>query len=445
MAFRKSVIFLMVSCLILLTACSKEPAAETGAAAPSASTPASKPPAKKTTIRLGTWEATANSLAALNEIVDAFNKVHPEIEVKIESSPEQYTTKVLTQIAGGDAPDIITSSIDDLRRFYEAGATTNLSEYFANDSEISEDIYYEDILGVSKFNNEVHFLPKDWSNLGVYYNKKLFDDAGVPYPEAGWTWEQFYETAKKLTVSKGDKIVQWGAMTRGADKYTAEVLAYAYGGTMISEDGLHIEGYMNSPQVAQALQLYRDMYYGDKIMPSPSDTSALQGIDLFGAQRVAMKVDGRWPVQQYNESGLNYGTVTLPVGPAGPANTLFYAGYAIYSKSPNKEAAWQFLKYLAGPEGSKVMSQNAFSAIKQVADEVGHSSDPIFKGFLDSIPYTKPNPININYHYSVSGLTEIKTVLEMITLPDNLDIQTTLNKAAKSAQEKLEKAIKNNS
>jgi multiple sugar transport system substrate-binding protein len=438
MKIRKSISLTIISCLLVLSACSAQPS--------SPNSPSEKNDTgsqKNTTIRVGTWD-TATGLEAFNQIVQEFNKTNPNFKVLIESSPDQYTTKILTQIAGGDAPDIITVPVDDLRRFYEVKATTDLTPYMEADKEIKPDIFMEDILNTGKFDGEYHYLPKDWSNMAVYYNKKMFDQAGVPYPKAGWTWDDFYAAAKKLTVKQGNKIIQWGAMTRGADSYMANVLINAWGGQLISPDGTKFDGYMNNDAVVKALEFYRNMYFGDTVLPSPTETNAFQGIDMFGSQRVAMWVSGRWFVTQYNKTpGLEYATAPLPVGPKGPSNTLFYAGFAISSTSKNKDAAWQFLKFLAGPVGSKIMTSNGFSAVKQVTKELGQSDDPIFKSWLDTAEFIKTGPGNINYHYQVSGAQEFKQVMDRVVLPDKVDIKEALNTAGNNAQKLLDKSMKN--
>jgi multiple sugar transport system substrate-binding protein len=416
---------------LLMTGCSKD-----------TSTNVKGKGGEKVTLRIGTWEG-GDGQVMQQKIADAYTAKHPNVKIQIESVPDQYGTKLLTQIAGGDAPDIYQIGDGDIRTFMEKGALEDLNTYADGKNGIKTDDYYQNVLDVGRIDGKLYTMPKDYSTLAVFYNKSLFDKAGVPYPKKGWTWDDFYAISKKLTKKENGKIVQWGAKLGGAEQRFLLPILYSYGGSFISDDGKKFEGYLNSDGSKEALKLYHDMYFKDKITPSNADSEAFKGVDLFGAQKVAMNVMGRWPVIDYQANpDLKFGTVELPQGPKKDVNTIFYAGYGLYSKSKNKDAAWDYLKYLTGPDGEKVFADHAFTAVKSVAEEKGQTTDPILKPFVDGISKVQIFPEMISPYYTVTGSKEVASFMEQFMLGKQMNIDEELDKAAKTSDELLSKEQK---
>ncbi|WNB92551.1 sugar ABC transporter substrate-binding protein [Bacillus sp. NEB1478] len=397
----------------------------------------------KVTLRVGTWEG-GDGQAMQQKIADAYMAKHPDVKIVIESVPDQYGTKLLTQIAAGDAPDIFQIGDGDIRTFMEKGALEELTPFVDGKSGIKEEDYYENVLNVGKIDDKLYTMPKDYSTLAVFYNKALFDKAGVDYPKAGWTWDDFYEISKKLTKKDNGKIVQWGVRLGGAEQRFLSPLLYSYGGSVISEDGTEIDGYFNSDGSKKALNLYHDMYFKDKVAPSTSDTEAFKGVDLFSAGKVAMNLMGRWPVNDYKANpDLKFGTVEVPQGPNGKVNSIFYAGYGLYSKSKHKDAAWDYLKYLTGKEGAAVFADHAFTAVKSVAEEKGQTDDPVLKPFVDGIEDVQIFPELISPYYASSGARDVyMKFMEQFMTGKKMDVDKELDKAAKESDELLKKAAK---
>ncbi|MBO7748861.1 sugar ABC transporter substrate-binding protein [Paenibacillus sp. MWE-103] len=395
---------------------------------------------KKVELRIGTWEG-GDGLKIQQQIADNYKKTHGNVSISIESVPDQYGTKILTQIAAGQAPDIFQIGDGDVSMFMKKGALEDLTTYIGGANGINTGDYYQSVLDVGKLDGKYYTMPKDYSDIAVFYNKKMFDDAGVAYPQAGWTWDQFYDTAKKLTKKDGDKYTQWGVSLPGSWIRAVLPLIQSYGGSVISPDGEKIDGYMNSDGTVKALELYQDMYQKDHISPSNTDSEAFKGVDLFAAGKVAMNMTGRWPAEDYKKNAdLQFGVVQMPVGPAGAANTICYSGYGLYSKSKNKDAAWDYLKYLTGPEGQELMAQHAFTAVKSTAEKLGQTNDPALKAFLDDVPNIKDFPEKISPFFGVSGGKSLQTVMDKMMLGKPIDVKKELDAAAKQGDADLQTA-----
>jgi len=447
----KALLMLSLAFGLVLSGCGGKSNAD-GSASPSSSPTASEQPSsspsesassgKQVELRVGTWDG-GDGLKQQQQIADNYQKLHANVKISIESVPDQYGTKLLTQIAAGQAPDIFQIGDGDVKMFMDKGALEDLTPYIQGADGIDLNDYYTNVLDVGKLGDKYYTMPKDYSNLGVYYNKKLFDDAKVPYPQAGWTWDEFYETAKKLTVQSGSKTTQWGTGLPGTWLRAILPLINAYGGSVISPDGNTFDGYMNSDGTVKALEMYQNMYLVDKITPSNTDSAAFQGVDLFAAGKVAMQITGRWPIMDYKANpDLSFGVAPMPVGPNGAANTICYAGYGLYAKSAHKDEAWKYLKYLTGPEGQEVMAEFAFTAVKSTSEKLGQANDEHLKPFLDDIVNIKEFPEKTSPFFGASGAKAMQAVLEKMMLGKPIDVKKELDEAAKQAAADLETAKK---
>src|SRR5205823_1455309 len=133
----------------------------------------------------------------------------PNIKVQLESVPQDYGTKLLTQLAAGTAPDVFQVGDGDVAKLVSKGVIDDLEPYMAADK-MDKSIFFEGVYNVGVVNGKTYLLTKDFSPLVLYYNKDMFKKANVPEPKDGWTWTDFANTAKQLTVRAGDKVTQWG-------------------------------------------------------------------------------------------------------------------------------------------------------------------------------------------------------------------------------------------
>lgn len=387
---------------------------------------------EKIKLRMTTW-STADSYEMQKSILDNYMKEHPNVEISFESVPQDYDGKLIAQFAIGDAPDIITVGDTQVPIFGQNGGLADLTPFVEGSNGIDLGEFYEDIVKFGKYQGKLYAMPKDWTNMAIIYNKKLFDEAKLPYPQEGWTWEEMYETAKKLTKFEGDKVVQWGLKLPGANQRRVQPLVLSYSDGIVSPDGSTYEGYMNSPGMVKAMQWYSDAYHKDRITPSSTDTDAFKGIDMFAAGKVAMELNGRWPIEDYlKDPNLQFGTVSLPVGPNGANNFVFYGGWSVYAKSPNKEAAWDVIKYMTSRAGAEVFGDFGFVAYKPVAEEKGQATDPNYKAFTNDIPNLKIMPDTLDVDYPKSGKPAFTEALEKILLSES-DVKKVLDEAAAAA------------
>jgi multiple sugar transport system substrate-binding protein len=397
------------------------------------------------TIRVGTWES-GDAIKIWNDLISDFNKQYSQIKVSFEPVPDNYGTKLLTQIAANDAPDVFQVGDGDVRMFVERGGAADLTEYIEGKGDlpgIDTSVYYPALFQTGVVNDQSHFLTKDYSPLAVYYNKDIFDKAGVPYPKDGWTWDEFRDTAMKLTSGTG-ATAQYGVSLPGNWIRAIEPFIFSNGGDLMNEDGTKIEGYLNSPETVEAVQYYVDLYTKDKVSPSPADVSTTyKGVDLFQTGKVAMQITGIWPQSGYEaDPNFKFGVVGIPMKKER-ANAVCWAGLGLYKGSKNPDQAWLFLRYIGGEAGQTAFAKNGLPSMPSVAEALKTSENPNKAAFLNENQYLKPLPDMRTRWYNDTVAKYFGEALDKL-LAEGGDVKPALDDAAQKAQAELDKLIAQN-
>ena len=422
-----------------MAACAAPPAAapaKAPAAAPAADKPAAPAASGPVTIRVSMWESN-EALEPFNKAKESFEKANPNIKVQLEPVPQDYGTKLLTQIAGNNAPDVFQLGEGDVAKYVQKGVVEDLSSYIATDK-FDTGVFFEGINKVGMINGKQYLMTKDYSPLVLYYNKDLFKKAGIEAPKGEWTWADFLATAKKLTVKDGDKVVQWGF--QGPDNWNdplwlrgIEPFVYQNGGTLIGDDNKTVTGAMNSPATVEAIQFYVDLFMKEKVAPGKQDLAGATDADLFKQGKAAMLMTGRWPLKDYQKANLPLGTLPLPKGKKA-ANAICWAGFAMYAKSANKDAAWQWLKFVGAGEGASEFASYALTAVKSIADKQGLTKDEVNAPIMAGLDLVVPPPALRNLKFTDCGEKYFKENLEKVFL-SGMAVQAAMDDAAKKADE----------
>ncbi len=438
---KRILLFLLLALpALLLAGCTAQP----GGLAPQivvTATPTVRPEGAKVVLRVGTGDS-GEGLTPHFQIIEQFEAANPDIQVQLEPvGSGDYYARILTQIAAGDPPDLLQIGEDAVPMFVDKGAFVPLDDFIAGaDYPLDTGIYLPGVLEPGRWNNQQYLLPKDFSPLAVYYNKKLFDAAGLPYPKDGWTWDEFLDTAQKLTkTDDSGKTVQWGVQLPGPWTTGFEYWVAAAGGKLISADGKQFAGYMDSPEVQAAVQFYADLYNKYKVAPLPADMNAFGGGNSeFDNGTAAMRLFGRWPQSGMKDNpNIDLGVVGMPVGKTR-ANVLFWGGFGISALSQNQEAAWRFLRYYSGAEGAEVWKDWALPTVKSVADSSGLLTDPIEGAWLNELNYLAPRAYVATPYWGQTADPALRTLLETVILDPSADVASVLATAATTAQTALD-------
>lgn len=255
--------------------------------------------------------------------------------------------KTLVQLQAGDNIDIIYGTTQKLKTYYNAGVLTPLDEYAKNTGYDMKKVF-GDSLPIYDDGN-TYGLPAFNDIWLTFYNKKIFDDAGVPYPSAeGWTWEKYVETAKKLTNI--DKDI-WGSFMLDYDNYNY-MWATQAGAQPYKADGT---SNFDDPLYAKGLEFFYNLGKVEKIQPDSITyaSGAYPWNSFVASGNFGMFVCGGWvasmlPNEEKYPRDWECGILPMPYPEGSDPSTLVVTGcYAVASTSKNKEAAFEAVKCIA--------------------------------------------------------------------------------------------------
>lgn len=376
------------------------------------------------------------------KLLETFEKNHPDIKVKLEPGLGRgYIPELLTRFAADTAPDVfyILPQYGTLSQFADKGMLLPLGKYLDEDPEISREDFFEVSLKILTYKKTLYALPKDVNPLLLYYNKKLFDEAGVSYPDETWTWEDIYRASKKITRdTNGDgKTDIFGG---GFDVGYYYTLALMKGKDIFNKDRTRCT--LNDPEIIEALE-FADRFRQEGLVITASETQSIKSYEYFATGKVGMYINGPYLMRVFNHyKDLDYDVAMLP-GPTAKArwHEFFCLGYAINSKTKHPDAAWKLVKTLSGFKGSQVVAstKHGIPPIKKVAMSEIYLSPPPenMKAGIKMMKYGISSPafpgcakareiINRNLEYVSVGEKTVKQVIPGIVKEVNkllLDIK----------------------
>ena len=398
----KRLSFILVIASLLLAACggAKPAATEAPTSGEISVTAAPASGEKPIEITFTMWGAP-EELTVWQAVVDDFHAANPNISVKVDVSDwDSYWTKLNTLIAGGTPPDVFAMDAPLFLDWQSRGALLNLQPYIdANPGFL--DGFYPQTLTAYQTPDGYYGLPRDFQTIVLFYNKDMFDAAGVPYPTAEWTYDDQLAAAKKLTLDTNNdgKIDQYGFWS---DTWDMELLwseaIWAYGGDIISPD--HTKTLIGEGGARDAWK-YIDSLYKEGVMPSPTTAGEFGG-DLFQSGMAAMTTIGHWAVPGYVQAGINFNVIPMPSGPVKRATSVNSAGFVVSKDSKNPDAAFEFIKFALSEAGQKRLAELGFAipVLKSVAESDAYLKQPgdiDQRVFLDSVAFANMKPVFKGY------------------------------------------------
>ncbi|QBD80567.1 sugar ABC transporter substrate-binding protein [Ktedonosporobacter rubrisoli] len=345
------------------------------------------------TLRYGLWDK--NQVPAMQKIIDAFKKTHPNISVNIEVTPYvQYWTKLETAATGGSAPDVFWMNGPNFIKYASNQIIAPLDEQISADK-VSLDNYPSSLMQLYSYGGKHYALPKDFDTIGLWYNKALFDAAGVKYPDDSWTWDTLREASKKLTnPSKG----VWGIVADMNDQQNFYNTIPQAGGYVISPD--HKKSGFDSPESISGIQLWVDMIK-DKSSPTLAQITDTTALSLFESSKVAMYYGGSWSTIEFAQNQAIKDKVDVAPLPQGKkrATVIHGLGNVISANTKYPKEAWEFVKFLGSKEAATIQADTGtVIPAYNGTQESWVKAYPKFnaKTFIDELAYSVPYPVSKN-------------------------------------------------
>lgn len=389
---KKIAALLLAAALTVTTfsACSAGGGSSTGGNTPSktgsAAAGATANTDEKVTIEIAV-SGSAQELEIHQQKFDLYMKDHPNVTIKPIDIGTERIQKTMTLIGAGSPPDILYLN-EYTYVFANKKVLAPLDDFIQKES-FDTSVYPESLLVPLRYDNKLYALPQEISPFVIYYNKDMFEAAGVALPKDDWTIDEFYAAAKALTKPE-EKVYGY----RHPGNWPDQVLGWiSRAGVEYDISGKEQKG-LDTPEALNALTFLHNMVVVDKVSPNPADLQAMgKGADaMFRNQKSAMESAGLWMLPQYKADPLpfNWDVVRMPVD----KNQKTKAGilnWGISSTSKNPDIAWDVLKFLCGPEGMKIVAESNM-ALPGSTDEAANQIvlDSKFpenvKAFVDSVP-----------------------------------------------------------
>jgi multiple sugar transport system substrate-binding protein len=299
--------------------------------------------------------------ALAQEMLAKFNQDHPNIRVFYTPDPDNLEEKMTADMAAGAAPDVLSGCCEFFPAWANAGYLLDLRPYVEADldKETIDDWSQAQYQAFFTRDNKQFALPKYHGALALYYNKDLFDAAGVIYPTADWSYDDYLTAMKALTRQENGKTVQWGSMFDVSwDRIQMHV--NGFGGHYVNpEDPANC--LMAAPEAQAALEWLRARMWDDKVMATFLDVQNLETREAFFKQHIAMVEDGSWALKDILDNAeFRIGVAPFPTGPIRHATLATTDGFAIYAGTKYPDAAWELLKFLVSKDYGRAMARAHF-------------------------------------------------------------------------------------
>ncbi|HLF29125.1 MAG TPA: sugar ABC transporter substrate-binding protein [Anaerolineae bacterium] len=343
------------------------------------------------TLRFTYWGSPVEK-QAVEQMVRAFETSHPNIKVDAQHIPDaEYISRVSSMIAAGSPPDVGYLLETHAPLWASQGKVLDLTEIVQGDPELSSrlpETYYYYAPGKTIGTNTAAEI------ILLFYNKDVFDRAGVPYPPAraedAWTWDEFLAAARQLTVDRNgkhpdepgfdpDNIDVYAVSSRFESWYYYYPFIYSNGGEIVNADGTRL--LLDSPQAVEAIQRLADLMWVHHVMATPAQMQQLPPSEvLMQTGQLAMDIRGQWKLIDYSSmEGLKLGVAVLPKMKT-PKTLILGSPTVIFAGTQHLDAAIEFYKFHNDPKAVDLFARGLWMPMQKT-----YYTDPAaIKAWIDN-------------------------------------------------------------
>jgi multiple sugar transport system substrate-binding protein len=298
-------------------------------------------------VTISFWNGfTGPDRAAVEGLVKKFNESQSKVTVNMEISPwDVFFQKLLPSIGAGKGPDLMGMDAAQLPQYATRGVLREMDSYYSDPANESDKLV-KAAVDATSWQGKHYGVPMNFTTLLLYWNKKMFKDAGLNPDTPPKTWADFESAAKKLTKdTNGDgKPEQYGLAL--ADHQTIAmwpILFWGNGGGVVSDDGK--KALLGDPKTIEAMQHWGDLVRNQHI--SPIGLAGADADKLFQSKKAAMEIVGPWMTTGFKDAGIDFGLAAPPAGPAGPVTLGTSVSFAVNAKTTDQkaQAAREFIKF----------------------------------------------------------------------------------------------------
>ncbi|MFE6780374.1 ABC transporter substrate-binding protein [Streptomyces sp. NPDC057702] len=351
-------------------------------------------PTKPVTLKFWHGWSEKNEVKAINDSIDRFEDLHPNIKVKATGNVTDVTMNQALRAGGGKAPDVVSSfTTNNVGQYCSSGMWVNLDPFMKKTGLDKNKVFPKTLLDYTRFEGEQCALPLLADAYGMYYNKDAFEKAGIKRPPR--TMSELKRTAVKLTQRKGDSYQQLGFMPNFRLYQNSPDRLFAQWGPRYF-DGDGKARLADEPAAKEFFTTQRDLVkslggYGalEDFRTTFGDEMSSQNAFLTG--KLAMHMDGEWRGLMLNEAKPNFAWDTAPMPVPDDQADTYGRGYltgtvaGIAHSSKHQNAAWELVRFLTADTDQVVAFANAIHNVpstKAALVSPKLDADPTFRTFL---------------------------------------------------------------
>lgn len=366
------------------------------------------------------YEKTVNEFNRIYE-----GKIHLNLDVILRGGRFNYEYEVNAAAISGGLPDILAIDGPNIPYYAENGILVPIDAYFSPD-ELSD--FLPGLLEQGRYNNKTYAIGQNESTVVLFYNKDIFDKAGIEVPHElkdAWTWEQYYAISKQLTTDEIKGTTMFNDYGEWIT-YCFEQLWISNGTDIVSEDGESFEGYLNSDEGVEAIRVLQVMANEGlfNLEPTPTD---------FEDGKAATKLGGVWNVRNLIDTPkLNWGMTYFPYHEIRTSPSGSWA-FGITSDSKNEEAASIVLKYMTNKENGAELALISSMLPPRVSlmEDWEYYNDEVERVLTDQLYITsRPRPKTVIYPILTERFTSAA-----IDIFNGADIKATLDSTVEELNE----------
>jgi len=296
------------------------------------------------------------------EQIRVFNRRYPNI--RVINDPDAGPQRILTQLAGGVPPEVFAIySPQSVAMFARKDVLEDLRPWVARYG-IDMNAFWPQLDGFiyeggDRHRGAINGFPDNCGVYVLFYNKRMFREAGVEEPKDAWTWEQFIDAARRLTIRRNGRTVQFGVVL--PPSYLLEMFLWQMGQTWYSPDGTRCM--LDTPEAHRTFEFWASLRQEHRVAPSASEEQGLAALggwggaqNLFKAEKAAMVITGRWLIIEWRQKkDLQWDIAPVPYG-SERRGMLESKIYAIPRSCRKKELAFTFLRHLLSADNQMLVA-----------------------------------------------------------------------------------------
>ncbi len=359
-----------------------------------------------------------------NEMATYFEWFEEETGIKAVSEPVtgNFGEVLKTRFAANQEPDVFFMDVSTFVEFADAGLLLPLEENLSTDH-IAK--FEQNLIDTFSYEGHVYGIPKDYNTLSLFYNKKMFDEAGVEYPTNDWNWNQMLEAGNSIKEYYGYDNDSKYAFVLQNELARFYPTLFTFGADLDREKAT-----VNTDEMVQGLKTFNSLFL-DGLATTPADIGRDWDGDTFVNDEAAMTIEGNWMNGFIVNSApdMEYGVVEIPANNEIESNMLFTVAWSGSSKTEHPEEVAKFIEWITSADMQREFLSDGGGAIPS-NNELGNEFVEMYperQVFLDVVPVAQGFGFGLTGSTLISELGQISENIRLENLETDEEIMDALN------------------